>query len=477
MFARILHHECLIVMRDRSLAPLALLFALCTAYGLYNGISWVDARETTLRAAALEEFQRLSSLSELLRDPERLDSVDRFRDPRSPGAVGRNLGQRYAALPPTALAPLSIGQSDLYPGYFKVSVRSKDAFVNNDELENPINLLAGRFDLAFVIVFLVPLFVIALSYNLLSQEREQGTLAMVLSQPVSFRLLLAGKVAVRAGLLVGIIIAVPLLGLLASGVDLSDSRTLSLFLLWSAAVIVYGLFWFFLAVTVNAFGSASSTNAVTLSAMWLLLVLILPSALNIAITTAYPVPSRVELINELRAASNSATSRGSQLLAKYYEDHPELVSNSSADLADFTSRLMAVQQDVDRRMMPVMQRYDEQLVRQQRAVQRFRFLSPAIIMQEALNDIAGTGLERYRHFLRLVDGYHKQWQAYFLPRIFEQAQMTTEDYEQLPRFVYKEESLDPILLRTMLGLIGLALSGALLLWIGLSRLRYYPIQR
>lgn len=138
---------------------------------------------------------------------------------------------------------------------------------------------------------------------------------------------------------------------------------------------------------------------------------------------------------------------------------------------------MAVQQEVDRRMQPVLKRYEGQLVRQQQAVERFRFLSPAIIMQEALNGIAGTGLERYRHFLALVDSYHKGWQNFFLPKIFQQTRMTEEDYAQLPRFVYREEPLDPAVRRIALGLVGLALSGALLLWIGVSRLRYYPIQR
>ena len=45
--------------------------------------------------------------------------------------------------------------------------------------------MVGRFDLAFVTVYLLPLLVLALSYNVLSEEREQGTLARTLAPTLS----------------------------------------------------------------------------------------------------------------------------------------------------------------------------------------------------------------------------------------------------------------------------------------------------
>ena len=107
-------------------------------------------------------------------------------------------GQRYAMARPGPLAALAVGQGDLYPYYFKMTNRSKQTFINNDEIENPTNLLAGRFDLGFVTVFLFPLLILAMSYNLISAEREQGTLAMALAQPVRLRTLAMGKAAFRA---------------------------------------------------------------------------------------------------------------------------------------------------------------------------------------------------------------------------------------------------------------------------------------
>ncbi len=78
----------------------------------------------------------------------------KWTDPRSPAVVSGARGARYAVMPPTTLAALSVGQSDLYPYYFQVSRNSKQTFVNNAEIENPTNLLTGKFDLAFVMIYL-----------------------------------------------------------------------------------------------------------------------------------------------------------------------------------------------------------------------------------------------------------------------------------------------------------------------------------
>ena len=101
--------------------------------------------------------------------------------------------------PPVPLAALAVGQSDLLPYYYDVSIYTNEStFQQNGEVENPLNLMVGRFDLAFVVIYLLPLLVLALSYNVLSEEREQGTLALTLSQPVSARSVVAAKLWFRA---------------------------------------------------------------------------------------------------------------------------------------------------------------------------------------------------------------------------------------------------------------------------------------
>ncbi|NIP70531.1 MAG: ABC transporter permease subunit, partial [Planctomycetales bacterium] len=60
-----------------------------------------------------------------------------------------------------------------------------------------MNLAAGSFDVAFVLIFVLPIFIVALTFDLLSKEKEQGTLALVLAHGVSVQTYVAAKVTAR----------------------------------------------------------------------------------------------------------------------------------------------------------------------------------------------------------------------------------------------------------------------------------------
>jgi integrase len=63
--------------------------------------------------------------------------------------------------------------------------------------------------------------------------------------------------------------------------------------------------WFGLAVFVASFGRPSSTNAMVLAAIWLAFVVLVPSLLNMGATTWYPVPSRVQMVQAVRASDEA----------------------------------------------------------------------------------------------------------------------------------------------------------------------------
>ena len=138
MIKRILHHEWRTLAADRTVWLMIALFGLIVGFGLYNGVAWVRFQEETLAAASQDQDQRLA---ELLDEAARVDSgtpiPGPYNHPRSPGCVGGTRGQRFALAPPASLAAMSVGQADLYPYYYKMSNRSKQTFINSDEIENP----------------------------------------------------------------------------------------------------------------------------------------------------------------------------------------------------------------------------------------------------------------------------------------------------------------------------------------------------
>jgi len=455
---------------------LLLLVALCSV-AISNGASRLRAQQERQAAALAEMDTAAAATAELAR---KLDSGEAttpsFSDPRTAaGFAGRRM-VAYTVKPTWALAALSVGQSDLYPSVHKLALNSRESALTAAEYENPQRLLIGSFDVAFVVIYIVPLLLLGLTYNLVAAERERGTLPLLLLQRGT-----VNHVAFGRGLFLGTLVLLALVVLLLAGLGLSGVLAqvsgAALFG-WLAAAFFYGLFWVALAVFVASRGGGSATNAVVLAGAWLLFTIIVPSAVSVAVKAIYPVPSRMAYIDSQRVVTEESRNRQSQLLAAYFEDHPELASaETQAAVAAGTQanpRLIAHlgYQEQERLLAPVRARYTEQLERQQGLVDTLKFLSPALLAQSAFNQLSGTGMERHREFQRQSSAFHDTLRDYFQPKII--AGEAFYDYDQVPRFSFDEEAAPARAARSATALwLVLAIATALLLAASLPGLRRY----
>ena len=468
----VLRNEWRLLMADRPLRIALGLFALLLVYALVNGVVWTRFQERTVETAYAGNVDRAGALAQELTDIENgAEPASRFSDPRLPNVLGGPRGRHTAVLEPGPLTALAVGQSDLLPYYYDVNIYTNEAtFHQNGEVESPLNLMVGRFDLAFLVVYLLPLLVLALSFNVLSEEREQGTLALTLSQPVSACGVVAAKLAFRALLVVGMVLAVALLGILGTGGLGAPGRIA----LWCAAVVAYALFWFVLAAWVNSLRRSSAWNATVLVGAWLVLVVVLPAALNIAAGLLHPLPSRVQTVTAQREASNEAVNRRSELLARYLEDHPEMAGGVVDDEPGLGALAWAATDAVNRRLEEVTAEHDVRRAEQIALVRRYRFLSPALLTQEVLIDAAGTGDARFGDFQSQVRAFAERWREFFVPAILASEQMDASVLTNLPQFRLADEGAAEVARRAAVPLT--ALGGFLILagagaGVGLGRVR------
>ena len=434
----VLRNEWRLLMADRPLRIVLGLFVVLLVYALANGVVWMRFLERTVENVHASSVERTRALEQQLVDiANGGEPASRFADPRSPAVLGGPTGSRTAVLEPGPLAALAVGQSDLLPYYYDVSIYTNESsFQQSGEVENPLNLMVGRFDLIFVVVYLLPLLVLALSFNVLSEEREQGTLALTLSQPVSARDVVLAKLAFRAVLVVGMVLAVSLAGAVATGGFGSPGRVL----LWCAAVVSYALFWFVLAAWVNTLRRSSAWNATVLVGAWLVLVVVLPAAVNIAADVLHPLPSRVEMITAQREATNDAVNRRSELLARYLEDHPEMAEGVVADEPGLGALAWAATDAVNSRLEEVTGEHDARRAEQIVLVRRYRFLSPALLAQDVLMDAAGTGDARFALFQSQVRSFAERWRQFFVPAILADEMMSTDVLADVPKFRLVDET-------------------------------------
>ena len=223
------------------------------------------------------------------------------------------------------------GQSDVYPGYLKVTARILDAVVTGDQIEHPLAVASGHFDAAFVVLFLYPLLIFAVSFDLTATERDRGTLRMVLAQPVRLGDVVAGKMIARALMLALPVVLIPVVVTVCA-----DWRRLRPAAALDDDRACIRSIWHGIALWINSRGWNAAANALVLAGIWLIFAIVGPASINLLIAIRYPMPSRVEAAVQARAATQEATVQGSRQLGQFLQDHP--TSPTSAGTACASSR-------------------------------------------------------------------------------------------------------------------------------------------
>lgn len=478
MFQKIIKTEWRNLIAERSFLVLAVAFSILTIYGIHNAANWTKEKREQSQLLLEKHEKNLAEKQDKVRQGVKgsKEPGNTSPDPGDPYEIGMNL--HYAVLPFLPSAVFSVGQSDVLANYAGIAMTTlQRTEADKEGFENPLSFLTGKIDLSFVIVYLLPLLVLAVSFNLLSGERENGTLQLLLANPVALKTLLSAKIAAQFLILIAVFTAALTAGVAFAAFS-SDPQFWFRFLLLIVLVAVYGLFWFSLSAFINSFGLGSSTNAVIAAASWLILVLVLPSLLNVVISATYPVSPRSEVVSAIRGVNLDMRRDGEKLLNEFYQDHPELIpKDGTTDTKDFGLAFVYIQREQKRRVSEVEARFDEQLRKQQSLVRTLRFLSPSVIAFESVNDISGTGLERYSRFRQQTREFDQVWDEYFTVKIFRNELLTVGDFDQLPRFQFREESQSSLLSRVLVGMLFLLSASTILVFAAFRKLKKYRLEK
>ncbi|MCQ4190659.1 ABC transporter permease [Methylocystis suflitae] len=431
--------------RDGAIWFALLALAGVALFALAMGASRVAAQQAAIAAARADETQRLSNLQKTLAQLQQGETQGKpapepppYRDPRNAAFMGGGPAAAVAALPPAPLALVATGQSDLLPPAVRVTTGSKDSFLFADEIDNPANLMSGATDLAFVVVFVYPLVILAMAFNLLAGEREQGTLAMTLASARRPSAALAGKLTARvAAPIVATLLAVAAGVWIFAGWERVASPGFAALLI---VLLLYGLFWAALAAAVDGLGRGSAFNALTLIGAWVAITMILPAAINSLAAFAHPAPSRIDMVLAARAASTDADRARDASLARYAQEHGD-AGKPAGGPQEMTLRRLATQEAAFQRVEAIVAEHDAQLARQRDMADRLGYLSPAYLTYQAMADVAGSGETRYRAFLDRIRAFHLDWREFFLSRAKAGASLTAQDYAAMPKFTQADEEL------------------------------------
>lgn len=340
-------------------------------------------------------------------------AIERIRA-TSRGAYALGMAGTVATLTPRDAAALSIGQADLRPDTHVVTLttstkRRSDRY----ELQSPLLLASGALDLAFVIVHIVPLAVLALSLSLVGEERDGGTLGLMLAHGVSVPMLIGAKCLARLCAIGVLVVSVPLATLWL----LHSQTSPASYALYSCIALAYTSLWLALASAATVFLLDTARCALALLVCWLASTLLIPAAVSALVAFTFPPASPFALVEALRSDAVRDLD-GEKLLARWHGEHPELGEQHDAeDDHAWQVQFALVQGETMRRARPIELAHAEAYERQQRLVSVLRYLSPSAVAHEALDSIAGTDAARYQRFRQAVEAWAPSWNAWFTERL------------------------------------------------------------
>lgn len=411
-----LAHEWRLLWRSRlALAGLLLLLTL-TTLAVVSGLSEVSRQQETIARLADLQQQELATQQPKLTHKGDAGSV----------AYYTFLGTWDA---PSQAAFLALGLRDTAPYVLRVRTLALQAQLHEGEVFNPELALAGRFDFAFVLVYLAPLILIALLYDLVSGERHAGRLATLLALPGAARSLWLRRAALRAALVFACLCLPMLGGALVSGTSAAVCAVVLL------TAFAYVGFWTGLALIVATRGASSIANATALMGCWAVLTLVLPTIGNAVLAQAVPVRQGVELMLGQRQAVHGAWDLPREdTMQRFFRNHPQWQHTAPLPTGFHWKWYYAFQQLGDESVAPQVAAYREGLLARQRWSERLGWLLPGVGVQAIVHRAAATDLLAQLAYQDAVAAFHERLRDFYYPYLFNEVRFEAEDFARLPRF-------------------------------------------
>jgi len=269
----------------------------------------------------------------------------------------------------------------------------------------------GEISIAMVLQLLLPLFIFFIGFNCISQDRENGTLKILISQGLHPLHLLAGRIlgiaTVAAIVLIPAFLFTAVLQLFAASNSAVWLQLIIAFLIYTAGVLLYSG----IAVLVSAWSNTSKLSLVLLMGIWLLMMIVLPRGTQTLANTIYSTPSKIAFENGIdgdiikEGDSHNPDDqhykglKDSVLKANHAESVEQLDFNYSGFQMAEAEKMSA--QIYDRHLQRLIQIYQ----RQNRLQVYAAFINPYLGIKQLSMAFSQTDFNTYTQFQQQTEAY------------------------------------------------------------------------
>jgi ABC-2 type transport system permease protein len=324
---------------------------------------------------------------------------------------------------PSPLSAVAAGVSSALGRSARVRPETQPEIAPPPLAETPVLAVLGELDFNGVTRVFLSLFVLLLTYNAVAGEKENGTLKVVLANPVPRAQLLLGKALGLFGILVAATLVPALLGLLVMKVGFrielgADgwARLLTI----AASSGLYLLAIFALGLLVSTLTSRSAVAFLVLLLVWVAFVEVIPKASPMIAGQLRPAPTYASLQSE-RDRAQSQFQQGmfkvmGDIFARASSSPGGTDSEQQARQHVMDSVMARGRDSLNAELQANTAKLDESYRNKQDAMTRMALtlsrLSPAAAMSHAVEVMSGTDFEVHRRWRDDLLAYRGQLEAF-----------------------------------------------------------------
>ena len=300
---------------------------------------------------------------------------------------------------PSPAMVYSIGQAEQYGYYKRVSFWASPLDSDmTQEIANPERLQSNSLDYSFVILFLQPVLLLILLYNLKSSEAEQGLLPLIEVQAGSKGWWLGSRVLFYTTLLIALNIGLLLYGAVLTGVFAQAALAFWSILLHS---ILYLSLWTALFYLILRIGKTVLANTLMMAGLWLLFAFIIPAGVYQGLSILKPANLMTEFIDATRDDRNEMFDQPDSILQQQlFALFPAIAESPVAkdSLEINRARNQSASALANELAKASIEGIEKESKDKNEMIQRSFWFNPVILFQNRFNSISETHYDDYEKY-------------------------------------------------------------------------------
>ncbi len=323
----------------------------------------------------------------------------------------------FAFKPKTVLSLFDFGL-DAYTGTsVYLEAHHQHEFMFRPAQDHSSMIRFGELSAALVLQVLVPLLVIFLVFPAFTQERERGTLKLLMSQGISISSLVWGKI-IAFVVILGLILLPFGVGLLAFSSNLTEDTLPDLALRVLLLLVVYGVYLFFFiafSVWVSLRSSVGRNALLGLLTSWMFFTVLMPKTVANFSESFYDLPSMREFkaqIEESKRNGLDGNATRSARLADLTKEYLEQYGVDSVQQLPFNFEgisLQAGEEYGNKVYDHYWHELHELFHRQNQLGSLASLFNPYLAVRHLSMVLSGTDLHTFLHFEKKAEEYRRKF--------------------------------------------------------------------